>query len=134
MRPRYESASDVDNELLVVTELCDRWHCTARKVPISYHFDYVLMRGKPVAVVEIKCRKRRYETLILSLQKAVMLHFYAQQMGVKPLIVVHWDKTYFTALQPVRDYQITWGGRIDRNDDQDMEPVIHIPSEDFIPV
>jgi hypothetical protein len=102
-------------------------------MPISYHFDYLLMADDgPWALVEIKIRRQRYETLILGVQKAVMMRFYAAQMGIRPLLVVQWDATYFTQLRPVMDYRVDWGGRWDRGDDQDMEPVIHIPSNEFM--
>jgi hypothetical protein len=144
MRPRYESESDRKHEALIVGEICNQWDVEAKKVPIRYEFDYALMKAdmsswklEPIVVgiLEIKRRKKKYKTLMISMQKVATMQMYSQQFDIPAILAVSWpnEETQYTILQQRRTagYRIEWGGRRDRGDSQDEEPVIHIPVEHF---
>jgi hypothetical protein len=137
-RPLYESSGDRCREQEVAKLVEERWRVVAQKMPMRYEFDYMLMRPEPsrqVAIMEVKCRNAKYDTLIISMQKVVTMQTYHQQFGVPAVLAVSWpdEEPKYTLLEPARTskYIVEWGGRDDRGDDQDKEPVIHIPVEHF---
>jgi hypothetical protein len=136
-RPYYENEKDLTIEREVVTRICEKWKCEAHKLPISYFFDYGLTKSgsdQLGAVVEIKRRnvnKDTYPDIILSLNKVMKGREY-QRMNIKPWFVVMFnDGIYFHRISANRPYYVGYGGRTDRSDPQDMEPVAHIPIEAF---
>jgi hypothetical protein len=135
MRPLYESGKDREREQQVASWIESRWAVTAQKMPMRYEFDYMLMRSSMVAIMEIKCRLKKYDTLIISMQKVATMQMYSQQFSVPAVLTICWpnEDPKYTLLEPARTatYRIEWGGRDDRGDDQDKEPVIHIPVEHF---
>lgn len=134
-RPLYESTHDIVKEVEIAGVLETVWECDVHKLPRSYQWDYGAFRdGNMQAVFEIKCRKKKYNTLILSLHKIMKGHDY-DRVGIRAFVVIEWlDGLYYLRL-PVplgRDHcRVEWGGRKDRNDAEDMEPVVHIPVEMF---
>lgn len=151
MRPMYETELDREHEQEIVEHVCKCFDVIAKKMPIRYEFDYALMKkpgmdtwddfgAKPrmVGILEIKRRLHKYKTLILSQQKVATMQTYSGQFEMPAILVVAWpdEEPHYTILHQKRTatYRIEWGGRIDRGDDQDEEPVIHIPVEHFQPV
>jgi hypothetical protein len=137
-RPLYESSEDRSREQEVAKLVEERWGVVAQKMPMRYEFDYMLMRSSPsrqVAIMEVKCRLKKYDTLLISMQKVVTMQMYHQQFNVPAVLAVSWpnEEPMYTLLEPARTskYEVEWGGRDDRGDDQDKEPVIHIPVEHF---
>lgn len=129
-RPLYESASDLTNEQRVAAQLSAKWKADFHKLPKSYHIDWMAYRdGKPVCFIELKCRQNEraaYPTFMVSLAKWMHGKELAREVGVPFFIVVDWtDGTFFLNVedQPV---SYGFGGRKDRNDEQDMEPVVFI--------
>lgn len=144
MRPIYESEQDREHEQTIIEYICKHWGCEAKKMPIRYEFDYMLTKASMatwnfglnmVGILEIKRRLKKYDTLIISMQKVATMQMYSQQFEVPAILAVSWpdEETQYTILHQRRtaNYKIEWGGRCDRGDDQDEEPVIHIPIEDF---
>lgn len=134
MTTQYESEQDRLNEDLIVRLLCERWNCEARKLPKRYGFDYALFRSSLVGLLEIKCRKKKYDTLIISLAKYIRMLQWADTLSLPAILCVRWPGEYqYTILERrfLRDHAIEWGGRKDRDDDQDQEPVVHIPVEKY---
>ncbi len=140
-RPQYESDKDrYIEERLIEAFLRDG--CTYRKLPAGgrYTIDYACYdeKGRLEAMVEVKNRpgwKREYGDVILSLAKAHELREYEERsictafflvaLGVKgkPGAGVY----YYRFNEPPGSWVIRHGGRDDRDDPYDTEPVMHIP-------
>lgn len=139
-RPTYETAVDRSNEQKVVESICGRWNCEYAKLPRRYELDYILTRGKEaVAWMEVKCRNYSLDEIgsmggyMLSLAK----------WNAAQLLVTFTGRPFYLAIQTtcggyvakVRDFEsadIRIGGRKDRNDWQDQEPVVFIPTKRFV--
>lgn len=137
MRPIYESDNDRIREQKVKAYLEQRWQCVAKKMKMSYGWDFIFYRsGVARAVVEYKFRKidsiNQYGDIFLSLQKVQVGRLF-QREGLATVFVVEINdgSLWQHVLKPGVVYRTGWGGRFDRNDDADMEPVIHINHEDF---
>jgi hypothetical protein len=134
-RPLYESPTDLANELDVAGVLAARWKVSPCKLPISYGVDFGLFRdGAPVAWAEIKCRtnaRDRYATYCIALGKAQAGLMLSRATGRPFAIVVRWtDRLGYLIVKSIED--IRWGGRRDRGDSADLEPMVHWPTESFI--
>lgn len=134
-RPLYESPTDLANELDVAGVLAARWKVSPHKLPISYGVDFGLFRdGAPVAWAEIKCRtnaRDRYATYCIALGKAQAGLTLSRVTGRPFAIVVRWtDCLGYLIVKSIED--IRWGGRRDRGDAADLEPMAHWPTESFI--
>lgn len=128
MRPRYETASDLVEEEDIVSLLCEMFGKTYRKLPVSYGLDFALMSGDRISSF-IECKSRRnafdkYPTIMVSGLKIMKARELSAAFGVNCLFVIRWtDKLgYVDLCSP--DW-LGWGGRTDRNDPADMEPVAH---------
>lgn len=137
MRPTYETQADQDHESQVVDLLCKAWNCTAHKTPKFYGVDWSLGQGKQVkAMAEIKFRTASYPTYILSLHKFVEMCTSALASGIPYLLVVCWPEggkrvvRYIKVEQGVND-RVVHGGRTDRGDAQDVEPLAEIAMDKF---
>ncbi len=135
MRPTYETASDLCNERDVVEALNNLWCTKAHKMPRAYSLDYLLTRErKAVAFVEIKCRQVpswQYDTLMISMAKILKGRAITRETEVPSLLVVKWNDMVGYVHMSEIDMDIQVGGRTDRGDAQDIEPVCMIPVEDF---
>jgi hypothetical protein len=138
MRPLYESAHDRMNESNVSDTLSSAWKCKFVKLPISYHVDWMLLRNNEiVAFAELKTRKvssTQYPTLILSLNKWMKGLDLANTTGKPFIIIAKWTDGIFYFFARPDGVTFGYGGRIDRNDSQDMEPVAFINTKNFIKV
>lgn len=138
MRPLYESAKDLSNELRVSSVLKDCWDAEFVKLPMAYHVDWAIVRGPQIkAFAEFKRRhnpKTRYPTFMLSLNKWRNGKNMAAELGVPFLVIVEWDDGlyYCDSKNAGPNYGI--GGRSDRGDSQDQEPVVFIPTQAFYKV
>ncbi len=139
-RPTYETQQDSDRERLVVEAMASAWSLNPIKLPKFYKQDWALskMDRTVKAVVEVKCRshpKHTYDTLILSLDKWQALAMLSERTSIKGLLGVRYtDGIFWVVAQHQPDWRITIGGRTDRNDPDDVEPVIHIPSSSLKPL
>lgn len=135
-RPQYESNIDLTNEQRVAAKLSILWRAYFHKLPKSYHVDWMVCRNnQTVAFAELKCRQNTrfaYPTFMISLAKWMRGKELAREAKVPFIIIVNWtDGTFFLKVQ---DQPVTYGfgGRKDRNDSQDMEPVVFINTSYFI--
>jgi|TARA_Y100000296_G_scaffold59472_1_gene68662 hypothetical protein len=135
-RPMYERENDLDKEREVAEHLSKLWGYDFIKLPIRYNLDYMLFDsgGTAKAVAEIKCRGKKYDTLILSLEKWNKGINYFKANGLEFILLVRWPDGLYYFKYCGNFFNIKWGGRKDRNDCQDMEPVVHIPSKEFIKI
>ena len=138
MRPIYESSKDLSNELRVSAHLKDCWNAEFVKLPMAYHVDWAVVRGTEIkAFAEFKRRqnpKDRYPTFMISLNKWKNGRSLGNEIGVPFLIIVEWnDGLYYCdtkAVEPTYGF----GGRTDRGDSQDQEPVVFINTKAFYKV
>lgn len=132
MRPLYETQQDLHNEGQVLARICAAWECEGTKLPLTYKVDYALTRhGEIKAWAEIKCRNTEYPDMWVSLKKWMAGVRLSKTTG-RPFVLVYCfkHKVYWKAVQddlPV----IRIGGRTDRSDWQDVEPMAVFSLKDF---
>ena len=137
MRPLYESRQDVVNQEAIRNLLQGKWKCTlvpaARNAAIDY---YAIDAGGLIkGLVEVKCRtnhKNKYDTFLLSFHKILSAEALSKNLNIPVLLVVGWtDEVGYTKLNPASTYNTKQGGRVDRNDPQDIHEVALIPNDSF---
>tara|TARA_R110002051_G_scaffold122596_2_gene195699 strand:- start:66 stop:530 length:465 start_codon:yes stop_codon:yes gene_type:complete len=141
-RPLYETAADLKHEQKLASRIEQGFAWSLRKMSRKYYLDFMAFRpsGPAVAVIEVKRRHNphnRYETVILSLAKYMKGAEYYNVLGLKFLFIVEFDNGCFKYEYKHGDatqLSIITGGRKDRNDPQDIEPVIHIPVHGMTPL
>lgn len=139
-RPAYETLEDLKREWEIAHLVGEHWDFTAKKLPRRYTLDYCMVRGKPgarhhevVGGLEVKVRKKKYPTLILGQTKMYGAQLYLNmEPPRKSFIVVEWpDGIHFREMVLDAETRLSWGGRQDRGDWQDLEPLIHWPTSSF---
>lgn len=137
MRPVYESPQDRANEEQVISFLSQKWHVQANKNPKFYPVDWSLSKdGEVKAMVEIKVRNRSYPTYIISSRKWADAVQASEALGIPYLLAVCWPEMgkqvvrYIKVAKGIHD-RIVHGGRSDRGDSQDMEPMTEISMTKF---
>jgi hypothetical protein len=132
----YESQTDLSNEKDVASYLSDKWNCLFQKLPISYNVDWLLIdtTEKPKAFAELKCRNNestKYPTLLLSLSKWMKGKELAKELNIPFIVIVRWTNGVYFHVAGKHEVKYGFGGRRDRNDLQDVEPIVLIPTETF---
>lgn len=136
----YETPTDLKNEAEVMDLICEKWLSNAYKLPISYGVDYGLVSkssGRMNCFIEIKCRtnlSNTYPTFFVAVKKVQTAHSLHEATGLETFIVVRWaDMIGYERLLNLSFPQpmVTLGGRTDRGDEADVEPMYHIPVENF---
>lgn len=131
-RPMYETEADKAAESLILTAFGERFNANWRPTPRAYPFDACMTRGdRVVAFAEVKNRKVRsdqYPTLHLSAHKWRDLVLFSDTMTVPVMLVVGYTDGVIRFLKVNRDIlpAISFGGRADRGDSQDREPVVEL--------
>jgi hypothetical protein len=140
-RPRYETEQDLDNEVKVMDAITSPYRDRVyyRKLPLAYQLDYGIYE-KPGnllrTVVEIKTRDidiDTYKTLFISAHKVHAMIEWAN-MNVNAILVFNLRDGIYTRLIKSDNPWLSrpaFGGRYDREDWQDAEPVYHIPTKMF---
>ena len=139
-RLQYESDGDLANETAVASYVGARWNCNFEKLPISYHLDFALTReGAVEGFAEIKCRtseRTRYPTYMIALSKLNAAMTLRHVTGLPVFLIVRWrggEIGYCDLLDVIMDsLTVEMGGRKDRGDWQDVEPVAHIDIGKFL--
>jgi hypothetical protein len=136
MRLIYEKPEDIVAERTVLDRACEGWRCTAKKLPIKYELDYLLLReGKGVAWLEIKSRtnpRTEYPTYMIALTKIMAARRLSEASQLRSFLLVQWsDYCGYVRLDSLLDFRVAVGGRTDRGDPDDIEPVALIPIMDF---
>lgn len=138
MRPTYENDASREDEETAIKQVVDKWDCEAYKLPVSYRADYALVRkGIVMAFAEVKTRKATstyFESYMLSLSKYNALCEISRNVGTKSLLIVKWSDRVTFATIPCGDVKVRMGGRTDRGDAADIEPVVYIPITEFTPI
>ena len=137
MRPTYESSDDLRNEQEIITFFAKHFNdkLNAVKIPKQYKIDYCLMiDDKITAFAEVKnrtCEKDTYDTYMLSLAKYLESIKIKKDLSLETILVVKWTDAIGYIELGRRTWPIGFGGRIDRGDWQDKEPMIFIPISEF---
>ena len=122
MRTQYESKEDRTIEQKLIKDYVSTG---ALKLPKSYGFDFMVQHGpKLTEVWEVKRRKKRYSTWFVSLLKLLKAQHY-EALGIKAYALVEIEGKVYTLRFTETPYYIEWGGRSDRNDSADQEPMVH---------
>ena len=130
----YENDNDLRSEKNLISYVSDCWNVASYKLPMSYKIDYVMYRDdSPVGFAEVKVRTHTFGTFptyIISLAKVMEARRLARETNTKSILIVSWtDRTGF--LDFFSHHQIRHGGRSDRNDWQDQEPMCHFDLKNF---
>ena len=141
-RPVYERDSDLQRERAAIEQIEGLWGLRFEKTPRFYAIDFCIVNsmGRVCGWVEIKGKtfpKNTYPTFFTSVEKLLRLLRMSQFTGLPAYLVCCWqDGVFFIQPTPMdcRTYAIKIGGRTDRGDADDVEPVAHIPIEHFKPV
>lgn len=136
-RPLYERGKDRENERAVAEWLARRRsdQLSAVQMPKRYPVDYALIDGYGTfhEWLEIKCRTNAmgaYPDYMVSLEKVRGMFDLARFTALPARLIVRWEDCLGSLTFPVT-YDIRMGGRKDRGDAQDMEPMAHFAVADF---
>jgi hypothetical protein len=139
MRPVYENDESLLRERSVAQALANKWMVALRKLPKYYSADYlILSNNSPRAFCEIKCRdiSSSFDTYRISLNKYIGLRTLSLNTGLSSLIVVQFKDNVilYHIVTTDNDIPISYGGRTDRNDWQDIEPLAVLNYSQFIKI
>lgn len=140
----YETAQDLEHELAIKAAVESRGKVRLVKLKKFSRVDFVMTEknGNAIALCETKTRnhaKQQHETLFIDYNKmetAIYLcrHFY-NEATMKPLDFILFiqfiDGIMFYKFNPEDRLTIKEGGRRDRNDRNDIQPLVHIPLKLF---
>ena len=139
-RPFYETPESLAREHETAIKVASTWNCTPFKLPIKYGLDFAFVKAKNiVAFVELKTvtytmdAYKRFGGYGISLHKWNAAKAICEISG-KPfcLIVETSDKKIWYAEYSKFEIMPTIiGGRNDRNDKQDNEPLVIINTYNF---
>lgn len=136
-RPRNETAEDLAREHAAKGIVERAWCATATKLSESlYQIDWAFSRGERLmAFGEYKYRRAKYTTLMFSYAKWQRGTQLADSAGVPFLVIVEWsgDGIYYLDHRTVRNPIIQIGGN-SRGQNGDIEPVVHLRTDQFIRV
>ena len=131
MRPIYERDHDRVAQAEAVGALARATGTEAMPTPPLTFYDYEMLRdGKPVAIVEIKCRTRQYDPFWVSHGKMVRLCHEANQRELAGILLVRWpEMTGWLAVDRLdpESWTTVMAGRTDRNDPKDIERMAEFP-------
>lgn len=139
IRPIYETSEHRAAERSTADLIASAYRLNMIPMPLKTQVDYMGWsdeRNRVRAFFEMKRRKvdrLRYETLMLSLHKVVAMDELERSTGIPVMLAVTWnDGTGLLRVSKVeRPLDIEIGGRWDRNDPQDVEPVVHFDVNKF---
>mgnify|MGYP003128412249 FL=1 len=134
MRPLYETKINLNSEKKVMDYVSQCWNVVYFKLPMSYKMDYAVYRDEAlVGFAEVKCRTHKFGTFptyIISLAKVLEARRLGKETNTTPILVVSWlgALAYLDFFSP---FTIKQGGRSDRGDWQDQEPMCHYELKHF---
>lgn len=137
MRRMYETEADIVRQNEILSAFADRCNAEWRPTPKAYPFDACMLRGdRVVAFAEVKARKvasDAYPSLLLSAHKWRDMVLFSDTTGVPTFLVAGYNDDVIRYLRVERDLlpPITFNGRADRGDKQDMEPMVELENRLF---
>ena len=138
-RPTYESKEDLTRENNIKPVLEAKWNCTLNKLPYKYQLDWLAVRGKDsMAFVEFKHREKlsfsAYPRYMMSLDKWIKAKQLCKEVEIPFIMVITFAEGTYYGVFPhngLHDITYGFGGRYDRGDAQDVEPMIYLPLKKF---
>ena len=133
-KPKLETQSDINHKNAAKDKIEIAWKC---KILDLYEPLYRLDWWIPEKNVYMEHKQRtvgkgKYDTVILSLSKLLMMKDLKDLVGARCFFVVGFtDGLMYTLIKADYDYKVTVGGRKDRGIEGDVEPVMHFPMSDF---
>lgn len=126
----YENKFNISNEEKLAEKIAIRWKLGWKRNPPRYPIDISFVDNKIIkGFAEIRCRtvsSNEYKTFMISISKVMAANDLAKSSGLSVLLIVQWtDCIGWINLETVKPEFLAWGGRLDRQDVQDMEPVAH---------
>ena len=139
-RPFYESPKDRGNEKEVVQKwLKEDSRYFVRKLRTKYILDFGVFEkktNKMVAAVEVRCRNvspDAYPDIMCNLLKHRAADMF-NDLGIPTYFLVRFESGEIYSHKYVLDnghYEVKLGGRTDRNDWEDIEPILCVPMKEF---
>ena len=137
-RPVYETPEDIIREASIQEEFIEAVYgdnelVKAIKLPKFYAIDYALTKNNEQIIgwLEIKSRtipSNKYSSYILSYRKWREGIGISQESGLPYYLAVKWtDKLGVITFPNSIQTNLVIGGRIDRSDPDDIEPMVEIP-------
>lgn len=138
-RPIYETPQQHGAEATVMEEVAAAWGKAYARLPRFSPVDYATVdNGKITAFIEVKCRRQTMAELdalggiLLSLQKWSTAARMCQMADVPFVLVARAaDLTWYYMTRDFTHDGAVMGGRRDRNDSDDIEPVILLRASRF---
>ena len=136
-RPIYETDHNRKKESDAALLIEQRLNLTVVQNKRLYPADYSLTKsnGTIKAIGEIKVRNNprfKYDTFFISADKVCKCKAFAREFGIPFFLFVWWDDgLYGIDLSNKEPMKIAIGGRRDRGDNQDIEPMAHYDPRDF---
>ena len=158
--PWNQTTKDLQSEQTFAQSVENDNRCLTKLSKLKFGVDFAIVsksllvgnQPKILGVAEIKTRNtsmNQYPTLYLNLTKWMALRRYALLSELPFAILVRWqdqDAMYYET--PDNDilttdtghthdssrFEVSWGGRQDRGQEQDMNPMVHIPIGFFEPI
>lgn len=136
-RPVYETEQNLSQEQAVALTISKAWDIGVRKLKKLYPFDWAFIyEGEVTGFLEIKCRTNAsadYADYMISADKIRWACSMISAFDCRCILAVQWtDRLGAHNINPEQfNYVLEMGGRNDRGDDQDIEPVVKIPLKWF---
>jgi hypothetical protein len=134
MRQLYETIETLQAERDFSRRYSTVFHGYCEKLPARYRVDCAVMRsGRIVEWLELKCRSHainQHPGYWLSLSKFLYGCSLAERTGVAFVLAVRFlDADARVTCSALRrdQWEIVFGGRSDRGDPEDREPLVNIP-------
>jgi len=129
---------DREKQLTVALRIAVKWGCDHNEFPTHSRADFLFSRGgMAIFIAEVKCRSKdmnTYPDYMISEHKILDGIMLSKMLHIPFLIIVSWkDKlAYFEMTESwYGNADVVKGGRTDRGDKKDIEPVVLIPIEEF---
>lgn len=145
MRKTYETSLDRIREINFVNYMKDKHNLDLYKLPIKYSVDYIAeANGKPVGWIELRWRKHnrnKYSEFMIAQYKVKkMIDLYESTSIPSFLYIRHNDCISYLEIRKKHSMgnntmgkpAVRWGGMNQMRDDQDREPCVYIPIDNFM--
>jgi len=137
-RPTYVTPADEAVERVIADTVGVSWNCSPTKLAKFNSIDFALTRdGNVSGWMEIKRRTNahdKYPTYMISFDKWKNLILTANASQLPAFLVVQFTDGLYYLHSHIPPTHIEVGGRFDRNDSQDVEPVAHFKHELLTPI
>ncbi len=133
MRTQYESDEDRFNEQKVMSKVRRHWRLDGyRKLPKSYVVDFALIRkNEVIGFAEVKRRNvafNKYPSIFISMHKIKAAND-MNKLGFHTALIVECNDATGYLLLNDPPCKVTFGGRSDRGDHDDQEPMAHFSTD-----